>query len=220
MTYERYVFNRRVQDNGETFDAFLADLRRLARTCDFGTLEESIIRDRIVIGIREDSTRRKLLQTRKLYLQAAIDACKANEIATRQLRAISTPEEVDALAHPGTRTSTSRTLVHQQQRHRGERQHTGESSSSRRCHYCDRQHAATKENRPAYGYTCRRCSKKHHFEAVCMSGGRLTSNPKTNKQQVCNRQHPTEIRRTQIYCKCWNGVCGPCRIYRCMHSRI
>ena len=186
VTYERYVFNRRVQDTGETFDAFLADLRRLARTCDFGTLEESIIRDRIVIGIREDSTRRKLLQTRKLDLQAAIDACKANEIATRQLRAISTPEEVDALAHPGTRASTSRTPVHQQQRHRGERQHTGESSSSRRCHYCDRQHAATKENCPAYGHTCRRCSKKHHFEAVCMSGGRLTSNPKKNKQQVCN----------------------------------
>ena len=88
VTHERYVFNRRVQDSGETFDAFLADLRRLVRTCDFGTLEESIIRDRIVIGIREDSTRRKLLQTRKLDLQAAIDACKANEIATRQLRAI------------------------------------------------------------------------------------------------------------------------------------
>ena len=127
VTYERYVFNRRVQDTGETFDAFLADLRRLACTCDFETLEESIICDRIVIGIREDSTRRKLLQTRKLDLQAAIDACNANEIAMRQLRAISTPEEVDALAHPGTRASTSRTLAHQQQRRRGERQHTSES---------------------------------------------------------------------------------------------
>ena len=64
-TYERYTFNRRVQDVGETFDTFVADIRRLAESCKFGALEESIIRDRIVIGLRDDPTRRKLLQTRK-----------------------------------------------------------------------------------------------------------------------------------------------------------
>ena len=28
ITYERYVFNRRAQDTGESFDAFLSDLQR------------------------------------------------------------------------------------------------------------------------------------------------------------------------------------------------
>jgi hypothetical protein len=33
VTYERYVFNQRTQSPGETFDVFVADLRRLAKTC-------------------------------------------------------------------------------------------------------------------------------------------------------------------------------------------
>ena len=66
VTYERYVFNRRVQENGERFDVFLGEIRRLARSCDFGTVEESMIRDRIVVGVRDDTTRHKLLQIRDL----------------------------------------------------------------------------------------------------------------------------------------------------------
>ena len=66
VTFERYVFNRRMQDVGETFDSYMSDLRRLIKSCDYGALEESILRDRIVIGIRDDATRRKLLQIRKL----------------------------------------------------------------------------------------------------------------------------------------------------------
>ena len=62
VTYERYVYNRRVQANGERFDAFLGDVRRLARSCEFGDVMESMIRDRIVVGIRDDGTRHKLLQ--------------------------------------------------------------------------------------------------------------------------------------------------------------
>jgi len=41
-TYERYLFNRRQQEAPETFDAFLGDLRRLVKTCGYGTAEESI----------------------------------------------------------------------------------------------------------------------------------------------------------------------------------
>src|SRR6185436_6949946 len=62
ITYERYVFNRRLQESGESFDTFFTDLRKLVRTCDYSTLEDSILRDRIVIGIRDDATRKKLLQ--------------------------------------------------------------------------------------------------------------------------------------------------------------
>jgi hypothetical protein len=47
VTYERYNFNQRKQEIGESFDAFVADLRRLARSCDYGVVEESMIRDRM-----------------------------------------------------------------------------------------------------------------------------------------------------------------------------
>ena len=97
LTYERYVFNRRGQEPGESFDAFLAELRRLVRSCEYGALEESILKDRIVVGLRDDATRRKLLQIRKLDLANAIDICKASEVASRQLKAMTSPEDVSAL---------------------------------------------------------------------------------------------------------------------------
>jgi hypothetical protein len=53
---ERYVFNRRQQDICDKFDTFLADSRRLVCSCEYGTVEESIIRDRIVLGIQDDAT--------------------------------------------------------------------------------------------------------------------------------------------------------------------
>ena len=34
-TYERYLFNRRCQEEGEVFDTFLLDLRSLIKTCSY-----------------------------------------------------------------------------------------------------------------------------------------------------------------------------------------
>jgi hypothetical protein len=45
VTYERYVFNRRTQENGERFDAFLGDLRHLVDSYEFGPVKDSMIRD-------------------------------------------------------------------------------------------------------------------------------------------------------------------------------
>ena len=65
-TYERYSFNKRVQDVGERFEVYLGEIRRLAKNCHFEGVEEWMLRDRIVVGIRDDATRRKLLQVHDL----------------------------------------------------------------------------------------------------------------------------------------------------------
>ena len=97
VTYERYVFNRRAQESGERFETFLGEVRRLARSCEFGTVVESMIRDRIVVGIRDETTPHKLLQVRDLSLAKAIDVCKASEAAGRQLKAMSGADLVQSL---------------------------------------------------------------------------------------------------------------------------
>ena len=100
VTYERYVFNQRVQQPGESIDDFVADLRKLATNCQFELLEDSLIRDRIIVGIRDEPTRRRLLQEKKLTLAKAVDACKATEATSRRLRTmtgVAASAEVDAL---------------------------------------------------------------------------------------------------------------------------
>ena len=69
VPYERFLFFKRDQLPEESFDGYLASLRTLASTCEFGDLEEDLIRDRIVCGLRDESVQRSLLQKTKLTLK-------------------------------------------------------------------------------------------------------------------------------------------------------
>ena len=64
-TYERFKFNQRNQEVGESFDAYLIALRNMAETCNFCTcprMTDSLLRDRIVLGIKNGDARKRLLQ--------------------------------------------------------------------------------------------------------------------------------------------------------------
>jgi len=162
VTYERYVFHQRVQQPGEYVEDFVADLmRKLAKSCAFEQLEDSLIRDRLVVGIRDDPTRCRLLQVKNLSLSDAIDACKATEATNRRLRTVSgtSSAEIDAL------TTTTATTTSRRRGRRSSKSHDRASqrdtvNSARRCLYCDRQHGGQKESCPAFGQQCRKCGKK------------------------------------------------------------
>jgi len=68
---------------------------------------------------------------------------------------------------------------------RGRGDSSDSKKSTRRCKYCDRRHEHSKEACPAYGKTCRRCSKKHHFESVCKSKP-VGAKQSVGKQHVCD----------------------------------
>ena len=139
IIYERYVFNTVSQEQDESFDQFLNRLRELAATCNFGTLEEEMIRDRIVIGIRDNRTRERLLREPDLKLERAIDTCRTNELSTKQRQKMEKSKIVN--------------YTRAKQR------------SSNSCQYCGGVHA--RGNCPAYGKTCTACKKKNHLASVC-----------------------------------------------------
>ena len=90
-TYESFKFNQRNQEAGENFDAYLTALRNMTDTCNFctcPTMKDSLIRDRIVLGIRKEDARKRLLQERKLDLKKCIDICRTSEGATTHMQAI------------------------------------------------------------------------------------------------------------------------------------
>ena len=59
--FERFKFNQWNQEASELIDAYVSALRMLVKSCNFAALEESLLRDRIVMGIRDDATRKKTL---------------------------------------------------------------------------------------------------------------------------------------------------------------
>ena len=54
VTWERHMFNTRIQQPGETIDQYVTNLRNKANTCEFGDLTESLIRDSVVCGVVSD----------------------------------------------------------------------------------------------------------------------------------------------------------------------
>ena len=69
-TYERYIFNVWNQGQDESNDAYISALRSLAKTCGFcDCLADSLLRDRIVLGINNHALRKRLLQERNLDLK-------------------------------------------------------------------------------------------------------------------------------------------------------
>ena len=51
---ERYKFNQCIQEPNESVDLFITNLKTLARSCEFEDAKDSLIRDRIVFGLRKD----------------------------------------------------------------------------------------------------------------------------------------------------------------------
>ena len=87
-TYERYVFQSRKQNEGETFESYLATLRSLIKSCSYcDRCIDFILRDRIVLGILDVKTQEMLLRERDLTLAKAIDICQTAETAVTQGKA-------------------------------------------------------------------------------------------------------------------------------------
>ena len=86
VTYERHVFNTRAQGATEGINAYVTEMRKLARNCEFKELCDSIIRDRIVCGIRNNEVRKRLLREKDLNLERAV--CKSSERTENQAKNI------------------------------------------------------------------------------------------------------------------------------------
>ena len=85
--YERYCFNRRDKLPMETVDNFVVELKTLAKTCNFcNCLRDSLMRDRIVLGIKNEQTTKKLVRMRDLTLNQCIDVCRSEEITSMQMK--------------------------------------------------------------------------------------------------------------------------------------
>ena len=55
-SYKRFVFLSRKQKSNESVDDFVVALRNLVKNCKYGSLTDSIVRDAIVLGIRDKKT--------------------------------------------------------------------------------------------------------------------------------------------------------------------
>ena len=149
---ERHTFNSRFQQPEEDIQKFIADLRTLASTCEFGALKDEFVRDRIVCGITSDSARFLLLKESKLTLDKAIDICMLNERSK---------------AHNDKfKSKTSEAHEVKSQKWKKKKKHVPKKQE--KCDQCGYEHRG--EHCPAKGQQCLKCKGWNHFKSCCRSG--------------------------------------------------
>lgn len=102
VTLGRHKFRARIQNEGESFNDFLADLKKLSKDCGFNDnarIEELI--DQIIKGIREERTRNHLLCTANLTYAQVIAKALADEktsVTVKSLKMDKDIKEVDKVS--------------------------------------------------------------------------------------------------------------------------
>ncbi|XP_075724095.1 uncharacterized protein LOC142766130 [Rhipicephalus microplus] len=87
LTYHEFCFGSRDQKEDESFNDWLVELRTLAQHCDFGDLEERMLRSRIILGIRDKGLQKKLISENPSY-QRVVEICRIQEQGEEQFRQI------------------------------------------------------------------------------------------------------------------------------------
>ena len=134
-------------------------LRKLALTCEFGQLTDKIIPDRIVCGITDNATKKKLLQEPELNLNKCLDlhVCTVTETSKSQLKIMSSDQVAETAVHAVNKRKTNKM------------QKTQAKNETINCRYCGQRHELIKTECPAFGKICKKCGKSNHFAEKCMT---------------------------------------------------
>ena len=71
VIFERAKFNRRNQRENESIEEYLTALYSLVKSCDYGDLQEQLLRDRIVVGIRDTTLSERMQMDADFSLEKA-----------------------------------------------------------------------------------------------------------------------------------------------------
>ena len=168
VTCERYKFFTRSQEEGESIDHYATALRTLARTCDFRDIRDSLIRDRIVLGVGNPRLTRRLLAADDPNLTKTLEICRAEEISAAQRRrmaadapAVSNIDAVHSEMTDWEDDSVGTQLAAIRQGKPG----GGQGDAKTSCTRCGKIHQPRKC--PAWGKKCGKCHGPNHFAAMC-----------------------------------------------------
>lgn len=175
-----FKFNKKVQEDGETWDNFYSEIKRLAKICNFGEMENRMLRDKIVMGIRDIKVQRRLLESSSLTLEQAVAVCRAAEISKEHVQILQKNEalqEVDVI---------NKQLVSSAKNKAKYSRNSSYNNKFYRCKKCNREHGPAQC--PAYGKTCTLCHKTNHFAVGCRNKFRNSVQEIKESQDHCEVQ--------------------------------
>ena len=161
VTLVRHKFFTYKQREGQSFHEFVIQLKRLSSDCEFGELKDSLIRDTIIIGIRYERLRERMLREPDLDLSKALLLGNSAEQTRNHVKELRQEvAEIDSIKKPSSNNrKTDRPMIEN-------------------CRYCGGSHR--RGACLAYGQTCNKCKKSNHFSKVCQSKPQIVETIEAN----------------------------------------
>ena len=163
VIYERAKFNTRRQERDESVDTFVTALHTLAQHCNYQNLREEMIRDRLVVGLRDAKLSEKLQLDPDLTLETALTKARQHEAVHKQqafLRGKAEGKEEDPPVggvHGGNRKKPPPRTP----------------TSAKSCPRCGKTPFHGRQQCPAREAKCKACGKVGHYRIVCRSSSKL-----------------------------------------------
>ena len=162
VTMQRYRFYSRFRQPDESVPAFVAELKHLAKDCDFGAALEDNLRDHLVCGISDRSLQKILLSEQKLTFKRAFEIAQSHESAAKDMAML--------------QTSSSQEV------------HKLKDSPSQ-CYSCGQ--LSHRRNQCKFrNSTCFYCGKRGHIQTVCRSNKSSNSSSSTSSQPRSKSSQP------------------------------
>ncbi|KAJ8932068.1 hypothetical protein NQ314_014968 [Rhamnusium bicolor] len=212
--FERYKFNTRTQQPGESIESFITSLHSLAEHCLYGALKEELIRDRIVVGMLDQKTSERLQLQTNLTLSECILAVKQAELQASQNKEIQSmmpnrgsgvflTEAMHARGKSEVKSAVSTGSIPRPSWFQGERsvqqRRNSDKNVQNKCLFCGLA-VHPREECPASRSTCRVCRKPGHWATVCRSNKNIKVRSihvdnkfeNTNSCANCNNNEPND----------------------------
>jgi hypothetical protein len=152
---QRFQFNTRLQNEGELISSFVSELRKLAEHCEFGNYRNDMIRDRLVVGVKNIRIQRCLLADSGLTFETAYDTAIAMEAAEKNADLLQKLQSNSASGSLEPSTEVNRVEPN-----------TIQSRRLFTCYRCGLQHSHPGECRHIQTI-CNRCKKRGHLAKMC-----------------------------------------------------
>lgn len=178
-----FHFNKRSQEDGESFDSFYTQIRKIAANCNFDTQLNRMLRDRIIVGIRDHRTQQKLLEVKELTLDRAVDICRSAEMSKEHAKVLAKQPDSAGVDAVQARQPYRHSQQRQQHENKAKYSEFKNNNVSYLCKKCNTRHGP--RSCPAYGEICSNCNKPNHFKVGCK---------KKKDVNVINKEYSDESR--------------------------
>ncbi|XP_044765716.1 uncharacterized protein LOC123321967 isoform X2 [Coccinella septempunctata] len=155
IIFDRYKFLSCNQKEGQSISNYITEIKTLVKVCEYQD-EDEMIRDKIILGIKDNNLREKLLQYENLSLKKTEEICNVTEVSRKQAEAMIKEEktpEVDTINRKPRNKISEFSNVN--------------SNNLKICNKCGLKHFKFKC--PAFGKICAYCKKPNHFASCCFS---------------------------------------------------